>query len=83
MNPSVGLVERDLNAENKMKGKRRAVMSMGGKPVDDTLSPKSLARRTAVCPFSLRLLSSSSPFFLGLLLYIMRSKRARLTIETP
>jgi hypothetical protein len=56
MNPSVGLVERDLNAENKMKGKRRAVMSMGGKPVggDDTLSPKSLARRTAVCPFLLR-----------------------------
>jgi len=50
MNPSVGLVERDLNAENKIKGKRRAVMSMGGKPVDDTLSPKSLARRTAVCP---------------------------------
>ena len=50
MNPSVGLVERDLNAENKLKGKRRAVMSMGGKPVggDDTLSPKSLARRTAV-----------------------------------
>lgn len=51
MNPTLGLVERDLNAENKMKGKRRAVMSMGGKPVDDTLSPKSLARRTAVCPF--------------------------------
>ena len=52
MNLSVGLVERDLNAENKIKGKRRAVMSMGGKPVggDDTLSPKSLARRTAVCP---------------------------------
>jgi len=51
MNPTVGLVERDMNAENKSKGKRRAVMSMGGKPVDDTLSPKSLARRTAVCPF--------------------------------
>ena len=54
MNPSVGLVERDLNDENKIKGKRRAVMSMGGKPMDDTLSPKSLARRTAVCPFLLQ-----------------------------
>ena len=53
MNPTLGLVERDLNAENKLKGKRRAVMSMGGKPVDDTLSPKSLARRTAVRLFSL------------------------------
>jgi hypothetical protein len=64
MNPTLGLVERDLNAENKMKGKRRAVMSMGGKPVDDTLSPKSLARRTAVCRFS----HTSSPItFLSLL----------------
>ena len=67
MNPTVGLVERDLNAESKMKGKRRAVMSMGGKPVDDTLSPKSLARRTAVCPLSF---SESFSFIPRLLLYI-------------
>ena len=59
MNPTVGLVERDLNAE--LKGKRRAVLSMGGKPVDDTLSPKSLARRTAVCPLSFSIYLSSSP----------------------
>lgn len=52
MNPAVGLVERNLNAE-KIKGKKRAVMSMGGKPSgEDTLSPKSLARRTAVSSVS-------------------------------
>jgi hypothetical protein len=76
MNPTLGLVERDLNAENKMKGKRRAVMSMGGKPVDDTLSPKSLARRTAVCPL---LLHSSFYLFLSV---ITSSKEVVLMIET-
>jgi hypothetical protein len=76
MNPTAGLMERDLNAENKMKGKRRAVMSMGGKPVDDTLSPKSLARRTAVCPL---LLHSSFYLFLSV---ITSSKEVVLMIET-
>jgi hypothetical protein len=76
MNPTAGLMERDLNAENKMKGKRRAVLSMGGKPVDDTLSPKSLARRTAVCPL---LLHSSFYLFLSV---ITSSKEVVLMIET-
>jgi len=81
MNPTVGLVERDLNAESKMKGKRRAVMSMGGKPVDDTLSPKSLARRTAVCPPFLYDSLDQRP-----LVYCCTSRRVRglgLMIETP
>jgi len=54
MNPADGLIERNLNAE-KIKGKKRAVMSMGGKPSgEDTLSPKSLARRAAVSSVSFR-----------------------------
>lgn len=81
MNSTVGLVERDLNAENKMKGKRRAVMSMGGKPVDDTLSPKSLARRTAVCPFLL--LHSLDHRTLGSCCASRRVRGLGLMIETP
>jgi hypothetical protein len=82
MNPTLGLVERDLNAENKMKGKRRAVMSMGGKPVDDTLSPKSLARRTAVSllPY---LFSRCFSFSLGLSLPIKLIMEVGLMVETP
>lgn len=49
MNPAgLGLVERDLNPQVRAegKGKKRAVQSMGGK---GDLSPKSQARRFAVC----------------------------------
>jgi hypothetical protein len=55
INPAgAGLAERNLNtqaqASETVKAKRRAVMSMGGKPESDELTPKSQARRTAVCP---------------------------------
>jgi len=60
INPAgVGLAERDMNLKAEGKGKKRAVQSMGGFGAGGKLelSPKSQARRSAVCLSLFRLIS--------------------------